>query len=313
MFRVLVTDGLREEALDLLSRNGLELQLYRGLAHESLLENAAQFDAIIFKTRTQITREVLESAPRLRLLARAGNGLDNVDLETAKKMQIQVTHTPDESAVSAAEQTVFMILAAARQAKSALKSLEEGQFRNFALKGMELETKVCGVIGFGRIGSRVAKRLKAFGMQIIAYDPYIDTQEVQLVELNELLSQADVVTVHTPLNQETYQMLSYEQFYMMKKGSILVNCARGGIVDEKALLEALQQERLGAAALDVFENEPISSKNPLNQHPRCFCSPHIGARTEEANLRVDLSIAEKVVEFFKSIESIKNKERNVSG
>lgn len=268
---------------------------------EEAFENA---DALIVRTQPSLPHEVLKQFKKLQVIVRAGNGLDHIDLKAAESLKITVLSTPEASADSAAELSVLMILLAARQIQHHQTQLKNGEWRNKVLLGFELHGKTAGIIGLGRIGGRVAMILQSMGMNCLTSDPYIPESKakahnVQLVSLNELLASADLVSIHTPLTEETKRMIDQKAIEQMKNGSILVNCARGGIVDEMAACHALKIGKLFSYAADVFETEPLSSSHPLLQQSNFIGTAHLGARTVEAQKRVDEMAAKTVVDFFK--------------
>ena len=304
-YRVLVTDTLAESGLDILRKSdAIELDYRPGLKGEDLLRAVAGSDGLITRSGTAITPELVSSGTRLRVIGRAGVGLDNVDVEAATEHGILVINAPTANILSATEHTMAMMLATCRNLPEAHASVRRAEWSRPKFMGLELNGKTLGIIGLGRIGSRVATRAKSFGMKIIAFDPYIAPSAAEkvgadMVTFERLLSEADVITVHTPLTDETRNMITAVHFARMKMGVVMVNCARGGIYNERDLAEALETGRAAAAAIDVFEEEPPGADHPLLRAKNVVLTPHIGANTVEAQDRVAVQTAEMVVEALK--------------
>jgi D-3-phosphoglycerate dehydrogenase len=292
-WRVLITDGLAEEGLKLL-REQAEL-----IEADDLAE-LDQADALIVRGRTRVTGEALEgSAGRLRVIGRAGVGVDNIDLAAASAQQIIVVNAPDAATVAVAELTIGLLLSLARRLPRADSSMRHGEWRKKELKGAELHGKTLGIIGVGRIGAAVAERASALGMRIAGYDPLLTSEEIRQrnaepFAFDRLLAESDYLCLHLPLNDETRGMIDHRALQQMKSGARLVSAARGGIVDEAALLEALESGRLAGAALDVFSNEPPGDSK-LIQHPNMITTPHIGAQTVEAQAKAATDVASEVL------------------
>ncbi|MER3451451.1 MAG: phosphoglycerate dehydrogenase, partial [Thermus sp.] len=290
MWRILVTDEMRLGEV-----KGVRAQVdYRpGLSRGELLEIIPAYDALITRSRTQVDREVLVRGKRLRVVGRGG--VDNVDLEAASRLGILVVNVPEANTRSAAELAFGLLLAAARGIADSDRKIREGVWDRKVL-GLELRGKTLGILGLGRIGSQVARFAKGFEMRVLAYDPYIpraraESLGVELVEeLEDLLRQSHFLTVHTPLTEETRGMIGRRELYLLPRGAVVVNAARGGIVDEKALLEVLEEGHLFAAGLDVFAEEPPPKDHPLVHHPRVVHTAHLGANTFEAQDRVGEAI-----------------------
>jgi len=306
MIRVLVSDKLPEEGLKVLREaEGIEVDVKTGLKPEELLAIIDQYDALIVRSATKVTREVIEKGTRLKVIGRAGAGVDNIDVEAATKRGIVVMNTPGGNAMAAAEHTIGLLFAAARNIPQAYVSLRAGKWERSRFEGVELHGKTIGIIGLGNIGRIVAEKAKGLGMQVLAYDPYIPPEMAQkrgieLVGLDELLGRADVVTVHVPKTKETMGMIGREAFAKMKEGVIVINCARGGIVDEEALAEACRSGKVRAAGVDVFSQEPPPPDHPPLALDNVVCTPHLGASTAEAKLSVAVAIAEQVVDYLKT-------------
>jgi D-3-phosphoglycerate dehydrogenase / 2-oxoglutarate reductase len=303
--RVLVTDPLAQSGLDILrAASDVDLDYRPGLKGDELLRAVAQSDALITRSGTAVTGELLRAGDRLRIIGRAGVGLDNVDVDACTARGILVINAPTANILSATEHTMAMLLALCRNIPEAHASVKRGEWIRSKFMGIELSGKVLGVVGLGRIGTRVATRARAFGMRVIAYDPYIapavgEKVGAEMVSLENLLAQADVITVHTPLTDETRGMIGAREISRMKDGVILVNCARGGIYEEGALAEALAGGKVAGAAIDVFEDEPPARDHPLLNAKNVIVSPHIGANTIEAQDRVAVQTAEMVVDALR--------------
>ncbi|MGA1862784.1 phosphoglycerate dehydrogenase [Deferribacter thermophilus] len=300
-FKVLITDHIAEEGIKiLLDSKDIEVEEKPGISHEELKKIIGNYDAIITRSGTTITSDLLENPGKLKIIGRAGVGLDNVDIETASKKGIIVMNAPTGNTLAATELTMGMMLAAARKIPAAHISLKNGEWNRKKFMGIQLFNKTLGIVGLGRIGSNVAIRAKSFGMKIVAYDPYIKKSKAEslgvtlLDNLEDLLKISDVITFHTPLTKETKNMITKKEIDMMKDGVILVNCARGGIINENDLYDALKSGKVFSAAIDVFEKEPPKD-NKLLELDNLFVTPHIGANTEEGQKGVAVIIAEQIV------------------
>jgi len=305
MHRVLVTDTLADSGLDILRRaDDVELDYRPGLKGAELLGAVAESDALITRSGTAVTPELVNAGTRLRIVGRAGVGLDNVDVEACTKRGILVINAPTANIMSATEHTMAMLLALCRNIPEAHASVKRGEWTRAKFMGIELHEKTLGVIGLGRIGSKVTKRALGFGMNVVAYDPYIPDSvfietEARKVSLDELLSTADFITVHTPLSDETRGMLGAAEIAKMKDAAVVLNIARGGIYDEQALADALNSGKLAGAAIDVYEDEPPGKEHPLVHAKNVILSPHIGANTVEAQDRVAKQTSEMVVDALR--------------
>ncbi|NLB87731.1 MAG: phosphoglycerate dehydrogenase [Syntrophomonadaceae bacterium] len=297
--RVIVTERIAEEGLELL-RKELDVDYRDGISREELLEIIDQYDALIVRSVTKVNEELISKATRLKVVGRAGNGIDNIDVDACTRYGVIVANTPDSNTISAAEQTISLLLSSVRNTAWANNYLKGGTWDRKPFRGVELYGKTVGIVGLGRIGSMVATRLKAFNMRIIAYDPYISDERFErfgvekIEKLEDLVKQADIITVHTPRNEETMHMIDEKMFAIAKDGVRVVNCARGGIIKEAALLEALKSGKVKSAGLDVFEKEPATD-NPLFEFNNVVVTPHLGADTYEAQKRVGENIAEQVI------------------
>ncbi len=304
--KVLVTEPISEEAIEYMRKNGLEVDVKTGMTKEELLQEIPEYDAIVVRSQTKVDAEVIEAGKRLKIIGRAGVGVDNIDINAATQKGVVVVNAPGGNTISTAEHAIALMLAAARKIPQADRSVKEGKWERKKFIGIELRGKTAGVIGLGRVGFEVAKRCKALEMNVIAYDPFVSKERaeqigVKLVDLETLLASSDVITVHVPRTKETMGLIGKDQFEKMKDGVIVVNAARGGIVDEKALYEAIKAGKVAAAALDVYEKEPPSPDNPLLKLENVVTTPHIAASTREAQLNVGMIIAEDIVNMSKGL------------
>lgn len=304
--KVLVTDAIDQEGIDLLeAEEDLEVVVDHSLKRDGLAEIIPAFHALITRSGTSVTAGIIEKARNLRVIGRAGVGVDNVDIEAASRAGIIVMNAPTGNTLAATEHTMAMMLAAVRKLPFAHNSLEEGQWNRKMFMGIQLYKRTLGIVGLGRIGSEVAKRARAFDMHLLAYDPYIKREKadklgVELVEkFDDLLDRSDVITFHVPLTSETLGMVKTPQFERMKDGVVLINCARGGVVNENDLAKALRANRIYMAALDVFSEEPLSTDSPLHGLKNLIVTPHLGANTEEAQKNVSVIIAQQVINVLK--------------
>jgi D-3-phosphoglycerate dehydrogenase len=278
--------------------------LDKRLPEAELLPVVKEADAIVVRSETKITARVIEAAPRLKVVGRAGVGVDNVDVDAATARGIVVMNTPSGNTISTAELTFSMLMALARKIPQAHASMKAGAWDRKSFQGSELNGKTLGILGMGRIGGEVAKRAQVFGMHVLAYDPYLShgraqALQVELIEnLEDIYPRADFITVHMPLSDETRGMLNKAAFAKMKKGVRILNCARGGIVHEADLLEVIRSGQVGGAALDVYEVEPLPKDSPLRQEPSVIMTPHLGASTEEAQENVGIEVAEAITDFL---------------
>ncbi|MDD2653837.1 MAG: phosphoglycerate dehydrogenase [Candidatus Omnitrophica bacterium] len=297
--KVLISDKLSDEGVQILKKEKeLEVDIKTELKPEELKQIIKDYDALVVRSGTKATKEIINAAAKLKVIGRAGVGLDNVDLEAATARGIIVMNTPGGNTISTAEHTMSMILALSRSIPQACASLKAGEWKRSKFMGTELYNKVLGVVGLGRIGTEVAKRSLSFGMKVIAYDPFISLEVakqmgVEVMELKDVLSKADYITIHTPLSDETKHLISDKEFALMKPTAKIINCARGGIIDEGALAKALETKKIAGAAVDVFENEPPTG-SPLLKLENIVITPHLGASTEEAQVNVAIEIAEAV-------------------
>ncbi len=299
--KVLIADPISQRGIDELSRNGtVEVTVKTGLSARDLIELIPSFSGLVVRSQTKVTAEILNAGAKLRVVGRAGVGVDNVDVETATRRGIIVLNAPGGNTVSTAEHAFSLLLSAARKIPQADANVRSKNWDKKDFEGVELYNKTLGVIGMGRIGSELSRRAIAFGMRVIAYDPYLSATrarslQVELVdELDDLLASADFISLHTPLTQETRHILDAGRLGKTKRGVRIVNCARGGLIDESALLKALQEGHVAGAALDVFEVEPLPTDSPLRGAPNLVLTPHLGASTAEAQESVGIEIAHSI-------------------
>jgi D-3-phosphoglycerate dehydrogenase / 2-oxoglutarate reductase len=298
MVRILIAEALAEAGIELL-RDRFGVEAHDSLDRAELLAAVAEADALVVRSATKVDAEVLSAGRNLKVVARAGIGLDNVDVKAATRLGVMVVNAPQSNVISAAEHTVALILAQARNIPRADAALREGRWERSRFQGAELYGKTLGIVGLGRVGALVAQRLNAFGMRMIAYDPYVSRERaaqigVELVSLAEVLTRADVVSVHLPKTAETTGLIGERELAAMRPGARLVNTARGGIVDEAALAKAVESGHLGGAALDVFSEEP-TTQSPLFELDRVVVTPHLGASTAEAQDKAGVAIAEQLI------------------
>ncbi len=300
MYKVLVSDLLSQQGLDVFKADDdFEVDVILDLSDEALLERIAAYDALLIRSATKVTKRVIDAATRLKVIGRAGVGVDNIDVQAATRNGVLVVNTPTGNTIAAAEHTIAMLLALARNIVPAGISLRNRSWQRNDFIGVELYGKVFGTVGLGRIGREVARRVQAFEMRVIAYDPYIsaiaaEKMGIQLVDRETLFRMSDYISVHTHLNAETYHSIGASEFALMKPSCRLINCARGGIIDEDALYHALKTGQLAGAALDVFEDEPATD-TPLLDLENFLAMPHLGASTSEAQEHVAVEVAQQVM------------------
>ena len=302
MPRVLVSDPIGPEGVSLLE-TGAEVDVKTGMKPDELLETVGSYEALVVRSETKVNRDVIAAGKNLQVIARAGIGVDNIDLEAATGAGIAVVNAPTGNTVAAAEHTIALMLALSRNIPGAHHSLKSGEWRRSAFMGVEVREKTLGICGLGRVGTEVARRAQAFGMRLVGYDPFVAPDYarrigVELMSLDELLAESDFVTLHTPLTEGTRGMLGMKQIENIKPGSRVINVARGELVDESALLAGLESGRLSGLALDVFAKEP-PDPSPLLEHPKVIVTPHLGASTREAQREVAIEAAEQVLAVLK--------------
>ncbi|MEJ2484577.1 MAG: hydroxyacid dehydrogenase [Anaerolineales bacterium] len=303
-FRVLICDSIAPNGVALV-RQQVQVDDQTGIEAGQLSQIIDRYQGLIVRSRTKLTADLLAHAQQLKIIARAGVGLDNIDLQAAKQHGIVVINTPEATTITVAEHTLALILALIRNIPQANASIKTGNWEKRMFIGKELAGKTLGIIGVGRIGQAVANRARSFGLNLLGYDPYVseellDQLNIQSVQLQDLYSLSDLITVHTPLNQNTRGMINAEAIAAMKPGVLLISTSRGGIIEEQALLAGLQTGQVGGAALDVFETEPPGLNN-LISHPNLIATPHIAAQTKDAQERAATQAAEEIIRFVKGL------------
>ncbi len=307
MPKIILTDKLNEKVIEILESNGFEVNVAWDIPKEDLPKIIGEYDAIIVRSATKVRGDLLENAINLKVVGRAGVGLDNIDLETTMKRGIRVVNTPAATTNSVAELALTMVLASTRDVVKGTYEIKNnpGSFKTMKkeLFSREITGKTLGLIGAGRIGTSLAVKCKALGMEVIGYDAFVSENPVVEMKLSmgDVLKDADYISLHLPLTKETKHMIGKDQINLMKKGAVLINCARGGIVDEDAAHDGLESGQLGYYCTDVFEVEPPAPDNPLLHHEHVIISPHIGAQTMEGNYRAIVQAAERVIEAFKEL------------
>ncbi len=308
MHRVLITDPIAQKGIEILEREpDIEVTNEPDITYERLLEIVGDYDCIITRSRTPVTKELLERAKKLKVIGRAGVGVDNIDLDEATRRGILVVNTPGANTIGATELTMMHMLTILRNGHEAHRSVTQHKWERKRFMGTELYGKTLGIIGLGNIGSQVAIRAKAFGMKVLAYDPYIPREKaeklgVKLVDdLHEMLKEIDILTIHAPLTHETRNMISEREFEIMKEGVYIVNCARGGIVNEEALIKYLEKGKIRGVALDVYSKEPPPPEfvDRISKFQNVSLSPHIGANTYESQENVAVIVAQQVIKALK--------------
>jgi len=310
--KILITDSIDREGIDILkAEKGFEIVEDHTLKGDKLAEAIGSYDALVTRSGTTVTASILENATNLKVIGRAGVGVDNVDIEAASRKGIVVMNAPTGNTLAATEHTLAMMLAAVRKLPFAHLSLEGGEWNRKKFMGIQLYKRTLGIVGLGRIGSEVAKRARAFDMRLITYDPYIKREKAEnlgaelLDNFDDLISQSDIITFHVPLTEETTGMVGRREIELMKQPVVLINCARGGVIQEEALAEALKESRVFMAAVDVFTEEPPPAGHPLHGLPNLIVTPHLGANTLEAQKNVSVIIAQQVINVLKG-ESYEN-------
>jgi len=300
--KVLVSDPLSEKGIEILKRE-LEVDVETGLSQEELIEKIPDYDALVVRSGTKVTREVIEAGRKLKIIGRAGVGVDNIDVEAATNRGIIVVNAPEGNTISAAEHTIAMLLALSRNIPQANASTKQGRWERKKFMGVEVRGKTIGIIGLGRVGAEVASRAQGLEMKVLAYDPFISQERaeelgVTLASIEEIVERSDFITVHTPLTPQTENLIDRDEFERMKPDVRVINCARGGIINEEALYHALKTGRIAGAALDVFVEEPPQG-SPLLGLDNLIVTPHLGASTREAQVNVAVSVAEEIVSALK--------------
>jgi D-3-phosphoglycerate dehydrogenase len=300
--KILLSDPIEQVCVDILMSEGFEVDAKPNLPPDQLRAIIADYDGLIVRSGTKVTAEIIAAATKLKVIGRAGVGVDNVDVEAATRRGIVVMNTPGGNTISAAEHTMSLLLSMARNIPQANESIRQGKWDRKSFTGTELLEKTIGIVGLGKIGREVASRCQAFGMKTIGYDPVLSAEvaakgKIELVSLDEIFMRSDFITLHTPLTDETKGLIGDASLVKCKNGVRIINCARGGIVDEQALLRGLQSGKVAGAALDVFEKEPPGDQ-PLLKHPRVIATPHLGASTDEAQEKVARQIAVQVADML---------------
>jgi len=304
MPKVLISDKMSLKAQEVFNKYAdIECDFRPGLKPDELKEIIGNYDGLAIRSATKVTADIIEKATNLKVVGRAGIGVDNVDIPEASKKGIVVMNTPFGNTITTAEHAISMMLSLAREIPQATVSTKSGKWEKSRFMGVELTDKTLGIVGIGNIGSIVADRAQGLKMKVIAYDPFISHEKaeqlgIELVELDELYARADVISVHTPLTDGTRNLLNASAFHKMKEGVLIVNCARGGIIHEADLASAIKNGKVRGAALDVFEQEPVSPDNPLLSIEEVVCSPHLGASTDEAQENVAVQVAEQIAEYL---------------
>ena len=301
MPKVLISDPIAQEGIDLLSQHA-EVDVRPGLSKDELKRILPEYDALIVRSETKVTADVIAADSRLQVIGRAGVGVDNIDLEAATQQGIAVVNAPTGNTIAAVEHTMALMLAMARHVPQANASLRGGEWKRSAFVGVEVRNKTLGIVGLGRVGAEVARRAASFNMQLLGYDPFVSPDHarnlgVELTSLDELFQRSDFITVHTPLTDSTRGLIGLREMEMMKPGVRLINVGRGGLIDEEALLKALEDGHVAGAALDVFAQEP-PGESSLVQHPNVIATPHLGASTAEAQQEVAREVVQEVLSIL---------------
>ncbi|NTW60341.1 MAG: phosphoglycerate dehydrogenase, partial [Nitrospirae bacterium] len=300
--KVLISDNLSTRGVEILKKAGLEVEFRSKTTLEEIEKMIGDYDALIIRSATKVTAGLLEKATKLKVIGRAGSGLDNVDTPAATKKGVVVMNTPGGNTVTTAEHTIGMIFACARMIPQAYASMKAGKWEKKKFEGVELFDKTLGIVGLGAIGGVVANRCAALGMKVLAFDPFISTEKakqlgIELADLETLYKRSDFITLHTPKTKETANLINKDTIAKMKDGVRIINCARGGIVNEQDLYEALKSGKVAAAAFDVFEKEPPEN-HPLLTLDNFIATPHLGASTKEAQENVATAVAEQIVDYL---------------
>ncbi|ALC92288.1 D-3-phosphoglycerate dehydrogenase [Bacillus sp. FJAT-18017] len=305
MFKVLITDSISDSGLQALYEHPLFTVVKQvGLPHSDLVEQIHHYDALIVRSQTKVTEDIVQKADRLKVIARAGVGVDNIDVSAATRKGILVINAPGGNTIAATEHTLAMLLALARNIPQAHEITSKGEWNRGAFQGVELYRKTLGVIGMGKIGTEVAKRAKSFGMEILGFDPYLTEERaaklgIAKATVDEIARNSDFITIHTPLINATRNLVDDEFLAKTKRGVRFINCARGGIIDEEALVRSINEGHVAGAALDVFQTEPPTNNGLLN-HPRIITTPHLGASTVEAQEKVAEEVSEEIIEILQT-------------
>lgn len=305
MKKILISDSVNQKSVDILKSAGHSVTYKTDFTEEELKKNIAEFNALVVRSSTKVNADLISSMQNMEVIGRAGSGVDNIDVIAASKKGILVMNTPGGNTISTAEHTFAMILALCRHIPQANQSMQAGKWERKKFSGTELRGKILAVIGLGKIGKEIVKRANAFGMNVIGFDPLLPDSAgnelgIKLVKLDQIWPTADIITVHVPLNDATKDLIDKKTLDKCKDGVKIINCARGGIVNEQDLINAMDSGKVSGAAFDVFITEPPDNSNKLLTHPKVICTPHLGASTEEAQEIVAIQIAEQINDYFKS-------------
>ncbi len=303
-YKVLITDPVDNSCVDILKNEGFTVDMQTGLNEAQVSELIPDYHILIVRSGTQVTEKIIECGIELKIIGRAGTGVDNIDVNAATRKGVIVMNTPGGNTISTAEHAISLLMALARNVPQACASLREGVWDRKTYRGVELVGKTIGIIGIGKVGKEVAVRLQGFGMNVLGFDPLVADDviaklNIESVSFEELLRRSDYITLHTPLTDDTRNLFNTQTFQKCKRGVRLVNCARGGIINESELLEALNEGHVEGAALDVFEKEPPPPDHPLLKHPKVVVTPHLGASTVEAQEKVAVQIAHQIADALK--------------
>jgi D-3-phosphoglycerate dehydrogenase len=301
--KVLVSDNISPKGIEILKQAGLNVDVKTGMKPEELKACIGDYNGLIIRSATKVTSEIIDAASNLKVIGRAGSGLDNVDKNAASKKGIVVMNTPGGNTITTAEHTIALLFTVARLIPQATASMKAGKWEKKKFMGVELFNKTLGIIGLGNIGSQVAKKVQGLEMNVIAYDPFLSedmakASGIKRATLDELFAQSDFITIHTPLTAETKRLINSISISKMKDGVRIINCARGGIINEQELYEALKSGKVAGAAFDVFDKEPPDKNNPLLALDNLICTPHLGAATEEAQENVAVAVAEQIADYL---------------
>ncbi|TAK66508.1 MAG: phosphoglycerate dehydrogenase [Bacteroidetes bacterium] len=313
--KILISEPIEQQCVDILKSEGFDVDFKPTITSDELKQSIGSYSALIVRSATKVTADILSNAGTMKVIGRAGTGVDNIDINAATRRGIIVLNVPGGNTVSTAEHSISLLMALARNIPQAHQSMREGKWERKKYVGVELCGKTLGVIGLGKVGKEVAKRCLGFEMKVIAFDPVLSPEVaakmgIELVDLDIVLRRSDFITVHTPLTNETRNLIDVRALAMCKKGVRIVNCARGGIINEQALLDALNAGIVAGAALDVYEKEPPTD-HPLVQHPRVVVTPHLGASTEDAQEKVALEIAHQVSDVLKGKDIVGSVNANI--
>lgn len=307
---ILVCEPLGEQGLALLkNQSNFKVEVHVGLSKNELIEKIPNFDCLLVRSQTEVDRAVIIAGQKLKLIGRAGVGIDNIDIKTAQEKNIAVINTPSGNSISTAEYTFALILALARKIAPAHQHLLSGQWQRAQFKGIELFGKTLGIVGLGNVGRLLAERARAFQMKVQAFDPMLsqstfDELGVKNLSFEDLLKSSDIISLHCGLNQQTKYMMNIKNISLMKKGAMLINAARGELIEPTALISALDSGHLSQAAMDVYAIEPPLKNDPLVHHPKILATPHLAASTDEAQTRVSTLLAEQAIGFFSGAKNL---------